>query len=125
MPTNQFADDVPNVLATTAPAGVFFESPEGELGWDGPDERFSSDKTGHCGPPRDVQVAYGIPALINVQGARGYWYGRLVPRESDWHWTGYYHDDWQLWQHDESTIVYVVHTDEPRIAFEYRRFICS
>ena len=84
MPTNQFAGDAPNVLATTVPAGLFFESPKGEMGWDGPDERISSDRDGHCGPPEEVQEAYGIPAHINVQGARGYWCWHMVPRESDW-----------------------------------------
>lgn len=103
------------------PGTVFFDHPEGELRWDGPDDRLYSLPEGHCGGP---DADFGTPALIVLEDDIGFWRYQAVRRQADWHWTGYYHDDWQIWQEDDALTIYLVHRDERRIAFEYRSFGC-
>jgi hypothetical protein len=106
---------------TVAPREPFFQHPEGWLSWDGPDGRVRSIGPSHCGIP---DPAYGVPTHISVENAIGFWGVKRVARGDDWRWTGYHHGDWQIWQGDDPTIVYVVNTREPDIAWEYRWFGC-
>jgi hypothetical protein len=107
------------------PRSVFFDHPEGELRWDGPDDRIYTLGRGHCEPPREIREDFGIPALIRLDDEVWFWFWRVLPREEGWGWTGYSHGDWQLWQGDDGWKVYLVHAQEPGAAFEYRFFLCS
>lgn len=115
-----YATQAPTVLPSTE---VFFDHPEGELQWDGPDDRVRSRKEAHCGD-YDLIEEFGTPALISVGSEAGYWLTAVVPRGSDWLWTGYYHGDWQIWQGADAFTVYLVDTAEQTAAFEYRSILC-
>ena len=115
----------PTSTPTITPANVvFFDHPEGELRWDGPDDRVTSRDRAHCGPDREVTETHGIPALISVADEYGFWFGRFVPLDDGWEWTGYHHDGWQIWQGDEPRLVYLVHPEQRGLAFEYESFGC-
>ena len=113
----------PVALATPA-RDIFFDHPEERLRWDGPDERVESMGEGHCGPGPDLKLAFGIPALIDVDEDMGFWFYGVVTRESDWGWTGYSHDEWQIWQGDDARTIYLVHAREEAFAFRYRQYHC-
>ncbi len=117
----------PVALATPA-RDIFFDDPEGRLWgadpllWDGPDDRVSSMQSGHCGS-RDPN--FGVPALISlVEDRLTFWRTHVIPREAGWRWTGYYHDEWQIWQGDDAWRIYLVTAEEPGVAFEYRFLPC-
>ncbi len=103
---------------------VFFEHPEDRLQWDGPDAAVYSLGRGHCEAPQEVRDAYGSPAVIVVGDASGFQFTAVVRREEGWRWTGYEHGDWQIWQGTDPRVAYLAHSREPRIAFEYRAFLC-
>lgn len=119
----------PTPTPTVVPARtVFFDYPKGKLRWYGPDDRVSTKGEDHCGAPPDLKRDFGIPAVIEVKGdrgLRGFWAIQIVRREDDWRWTGYYRDDWQLWQGENGRTLYLAHAEEPRIAFEYRAIGCD
>jgi hypothetical protein len=115
--------------------GVYFDHPEGELIWDGPDDRLSSLPgplsslpVEHCGPGRGLVYLFGIPSFFSTgddfDSDLFFNYGGAAERSDDWRWTGYYHDAWQLWQGDDPWTVYLVHADEDRFAFAYRTYYC-
>ena len=112
----------PTALAVTE---IFFDHPDGELRWDGPDDRVSSQDVFHCGADPDLKRDYGIPDLIVVDGLRSFFSPRSVSRGTDWAWTGYYTGDWQLWQEQDASVLYLVHAQEPRAAFEYLAALCD
>ena len=60
-----------------------------------------------------------MPGYVNAEGV-GFYGARRVQREEAWHWTGYYHNEWQIWQGNEPLILYLVNSEEPRYAYEYR-----
>ena len=125
-PTPESTPRRPGTMATPAPTvvvpgGLVFEHPEGRLRWDGPDDRVVSERWGHCSY---ADPAWGVPGLIIVGEALSFWGARAVRREPDWYWTGYSHGEWQIWQGDDASTVYLVHTRERGIAFEYRSFLC-
>lgn len=105
------------------PVSIDFDHPEGALRWDGPDDRVTSAPEGHCGNA-GLQDEFGLPVVIAVGDEFGFWLESVVGPEPSWHWTGYYHDDWQLWQGDDPGSVYLLHTREQRVAFEYLAFLC-
>ena len=117
----------PVALATPA-RDIFFDDPEGRLFgagpllWDGPDDRVSSMQSGHCGRN---DPNFGVPALISLVEVRpDFWLTHIIPREAGWRWTGYYHDEWQIWQDDDAWKIYLVTAEEPGVAFEYRAGAC-
>ena len=116
----------PVALATPA-RDIFFDDPEGRLFgadpllWDGPDDRVSSMQSGHCGRG---DPDYGVPGLIVVEDGLPFWRTHIIPREAGWRWTGYYHDEWQIWQGDDAWKIYLVTAEEPGVAFEYRASRC-
>ncbi len=117
----------PVALATPA-RDIFFDDPEGRLWgadpllWDGPDDRVSSLLSGHCGS-RDPN--FGVPALISlVEDRLTFWRTHVIPRETGWRWTGYYHDEWQIWQGDDAWKIYLVTAEGPGVAFEYQARGC-
>ena len=112
----------------TVEPSTFFDHPEGELLWDGPDDRVSTFRPakpdGHCyfddppfGLPRSLKYGDAESRL----GLTGPW---PVPSEDSWRWTGYYHGEWQIWQGDDPLAAYIVNTLDPGFAFEYRRISC-
>ena len=116
----------PVALATPA-RDIFFDDPEGRLWgadpllWDGPDDRVSSMQSGHCGRG---DPDYGVPGLIVVEDGLPFWRTHIIPREAGWRWTGYYHDEWQIWQGDDAWKIYLVTAEDPGTAFEYRASRC-
>ena len=106
----------------------FFDHPEGVLQWDGPDERVSSRDEGHCGPPREIREEYGIPALVVMEDRGVYngahWFSGIISREDGWRWTGYYHEDWQIWMGSRTIVLYLINSRHPETAFEYQNFGC-
>ena len=117
----------PVALATPA-RDIFFDDPGGRLFgaepllWDGPDDRVSSMQSGHCGRG---DPNFGVPALISLVEVRpDFWRTHIIPREAGWRWTGYYHDEWQIWQGDDAWKIYLVTAEEPGVAFEYRAGGC-
>lgn len=122
IPTPPLPPPTATPTATIVPPGtVFFVHPEGELRWDGPDDRVYSLPDGHCG---GLDPDFGTPALIVLEDDIGFWRYQPVRREAGWHWTGYYYGDWQLWQGDDALVIYLVHSDEERVAFEYQSYPC-
>ncbi|MCI0889364.1 MAG: hypothetical protein J4O04_01020 [Chloroflexi bacterium] len=116
----------PTPTITVQPS-TFFDHPEGELLWDGADDRVSTSRPepdGHCyfdhppfGLPRLIKYGDGVSRLL-LSGPRP------VPSEDSWRWTGYYRGKWQIWQGDEPLTAYIVNTLDPGYAFEYRRMSC-
>ena len=110
--------------------GVYFDHPEGELLWDGPHARLSAlfRENAHCGPGSSIVYLFGIPYFFStgddLDSDLFFNYGGTAELSDDWRWTGYYHDDWQLWQGDDPWTVYLVHPDEDRFAFVYQTYIC-
>ena len=102
---------------------LYFDHPERELTWDGPDDAVVSIPRGHCGPDQDVREVYGVPAFIRV-GERGFWYSSTSGFEATWHWTGYEYGDWQIWRGPSQESIYLVNTRKPGLAFEYRDYGC-
>ena len=124
IPTGQrIVDPIFSITPQVTPArNIFFSHPEGELRWDGPDDRVRSLLNAHC---RIAGSEFGVPALILVEDGLGFWGALLIPREEGWGWTGYSHGEWYLWQGDDALKVYLVHAQEPGVAFEYRFFLCA
>ena len=110
--------------------GIYFDHPEGELIWDGPDDRLSSlpGENAHCGPSSSLVYLFGIPSFFSTgddfESDLFFNYGGAAKRSDDWRWTGYYHDAWQLWQGDDPWTVYLVHANEDRFAFAYQTYYC-
>lgn len=124
-PTSTVEPPIHEPTATTIPpSDIFFDHPEGELLWEGPDERVMSVGRGHCEAPDEIRDAFGVPAYVTVEDLGAFWFLRVVPREHDWRWTGYYHDDWQIWQGDSGRDIYIVHARERRISFQYEAYGC-
>lgn len=114
----------PRPTPTIVPSGaVFFDHPEGDLAWDGPDDRVRSMIGAHCGND-EVTLAFGVPGYIGVGREAGFWLNGAIRAREGWHWTGYEHRDWRLMQGDDPLIIYLVNTREPRIAFVYQSFPC-
>jgi hypothetical protein len=112
----------PEVFATstpTLPVTLAFAHPAGPLVWDGPDAAVVSQAEGHCA----VETA-GPPGYINVRNDMGFWLQGAVKRDDAWHWTGYRHDDWRVFQGDDPAVLYLVHDGVPAIALRYRSFPC-
>ena len=116
---------------TIGDSEAFFDHPEGELPWNGPDDRVLTRGRDHCEAPPDILEEYGIPALVVVDGNAGFWFTRIVSRQDRWGWTGYYHGKWQIWQDSNVQVVYLnarvvflVYDGEERIAFEYEAYAC-
>ena len=111
--------------------GIYFDHPEGELIWDGPDDRLSSlpGDRAHCRPASSLVYLFGIPSIFTTDddfdsAPSFYSYRGAAEPSDDWRWTGYYHDAWQLWQGDDPWTVYLVHPDEDRFAFVYQAYPC-
>ncbi len=118
-------------LQTDIPTGTpilssafFLDHPEGELVWDGPDDRTSSITRAHCEPPTEIRMQYGIPARIEIDGERGFWYAARTTPQTTWSSTGYHHDDWQIWRGPSQESIYLINPGEPGLAFEYRDYGC-
>jgi hypothetical protein len=110
---------------TLAPSpSLRFDHPRGELRWDGPDGRVSSQPEGHCGN-YNLTAAYGVPGYIQVGKELGLWLEAAVRLEPAWHATGYHHGEWQIWQGDDPEVLYLRQAGESRIAFLYRSFPCA
>ena len=111
--------------------GVYLDHPDGELIWDGPDDRLSSlpGDRAHCRPGTSLFYLFGIPSYFstgdNFESDPLFHYEGAAEPSDDWRWTGYYHDAWQLWQGDDPWTVYLVHPDEDRFAFVYRSYTCN
>jgi hypothetical protein len=101
---------------------LHFGHPAGELRWQGPDTRVYSMLGGHCAV---TDESFGVPRFIELEDELGFWGSRQVPRQSGWHWTGYFHGDWQIWQGDDPLVIYLVNVNEEKIAWEYRSFPCA
>lgn len=101
----------------------FFDHPESELIWDGPDDRVRSRERAHCEHP-DLHEAYGIPGFIAVEEGNGYWPISAGPPADGLRWTGYHHEGWEIWQGDDPKTIYLLHNDLDDIAFEYENFGC-
>ena len=125
----------PRPEETVAPAerpndGVYLDHPEGELIWDGPDDRLSSrsGENAHCGPGSSIFYLFGVPSFFSTGDDLDrdpfFGYRGAAELSDDWLWTGYYHDAWQLWQGDDPWTVYLVHADEDRFAFVYQTYLC-
>lgn len=110
---------------------VDFDHPDGEVDWDGPDDAVVEVRTqgdDHCGAPEELRRDFGIPSVIETwdeDGVDAYWFVRAMNAESELRWTGYHHGDWQLWQGDDAQALYLIHADEPSLAFEYRSLGCD
>ena len=107
----------------------FFDHPEGQLRWDGPDDRVFSLDEGHCGPPREIREEYGIPALVVIEGdgefGDAHWFVRVTSRElASTNLSDYYHGDWQIWQDDGGDALYLINSRHPETAFEYENYGC-
>lgn len=102
---------------------TYFDHPERELTWDGPDDQVTSFPRGHCGPPREVQEIYGVPALLRF-GENGHWYRDMIDPGPTWERTGYRHNGWEIWQGENPKTIYLLHDDLDDIAFEYENFGC-
>jgi hypothetical protein len=114
----------PRPTPTIVPSGaVFFDHPEGDLAWDGPDDRVRSMIEAHCGN-YDVTQAFGVPGHIGVGREAGFWLNASIRASQGWHWTGYEHRDWRIMQGGDPFVIYLVNTREPRIAFVYQSFPC-
>ena len=96
-----------------------FDHPEGRLRWAGPDSRVSSQRSGRSGHCGLGVREFGVPAFILVEDTGEFWGAQAVARQDDWRWTGYYHDEWQIWQGEDPSKLFVVHVDEPTFGFEY------
>lgn len=110
----------PRPTAEFEQATFHFDHPDGNLSWDGPYYDFSSRVDGHCSFGDEE---FGVPGYIGTSGL-GFWGASRILRDEGWHWTGYYHGEWQIWQGGDPLVVYLVNTEEPRYAFEYRWQIC-
>lgn len=111
--------------ATIAPpAGLSFSAQDDPLIWDGSDDHVSSLARGHC-ENGDLVREFGIPASIIVDHKLGFWSARIVPRDPAWHWTGYYHGEWQIWQGHDPETAFLVYAPETRVAFEYKSAPCA
>lgn len=106
------------------PAAFYFDHPEGELIWDGLDDRASSIPRAHCEPPAEIRERYGIPARIEIDGERGFWYATRTAPQTTWNVTGYHHEGWQIWRGPSQESIYLINPDEPGLAFEYRDYGC-
>lgn len=104
-----------------SPAAIPFDHPAGKLIWDGPDDRVTSRPSAHCGFHGSM---FDAPAQIAVKDLGVYWGVDVLRRQDGWRWTGYSHDEWQIWQGGDGRIIYLVHAEERDIAFKYRNFIC-
>lgn len=102
---------------------IYFDHPEAELVWDGPDDQVTSLPNGHCGPPREVQETYGVPAFFWF-GEDGHWYNGMIDPVPTWERTGYHHDGWEIWQGENPKTIYLLHDGLDDIAFEYENFGC-
>ncbi len=102
----------------------FFDHPEDELRWAGPDDRVYSRTRQHCAAPDVLREEFGIPDLIAVEDGNGYWAIGAVPPPSGLHWTGYFHDGWEIWQGEDPKTIYLLHDELDDIAFEYENFGC-
>jgi hypothetical protein len=115
----------PRPTPTIVPPGaVFFDHPQGDLLWDGSDDRVRSMVEAHCGN-YEVTQAFGVPGYIGVGREAGFWLNGPVRARGGWHWTGYEHGDWRIMQGDDPFIIYLVNTRESRIAFVYQSFPCA
>ena len=110
----------PVIVSDKAP---FFDHPEEELVWDGPDDRVRSRERAHCEHP-DLHEAYGIPGVLVVDEEGAFWPISAGPSTDGLRWTGYHHEGWEIWQGDDPKRVYLLHDDLDDIAFEYENFGC-
>ena len=102
----------------------FFDHPEEELVWNGPDDRVYSRTRQHCAAPDVLREEFGIPDLILVEDDNGYWAVAAVPPPQGLRWTGYHHEGWEIWQAENPKTIYLLHDDLDNIAFEYENFGC-
>ena len=118
---------LPTAILTKTPVpqiASHFDHPEGELIWDGSDDRVSSIARAHCEPSSEVRQRYGIPARIEIAGERGFWYATQTAPQTTWSSTGYHHDGWQIWRSPSQESIYLINPGEPGLAFEYRDYGC-
>ena len=125
-----FEHPTPPPQGTLAALGgeIDFDHPDGEVTWEGPDERVRSIGEYHCGALPDLKEAFDLPDVITVrygEVAGSFFSPSVVRFDAKWLWTGYNHDDWQLWRDDDPSVLYVVHTSRPDVAFEYHALGCD
>lgn len=114
----------PTPTATVLPPrAVFFDQPAGRLDWGGPDSRVWSSDFDHCSNGQII-ADFGVPGNISVEPDQGFWAIGILRPSAAWHWTGYSHGDWQLWQGDDPEVVYLMYMRPPRAAFIYKSAVC-
>lgn len=105
------------------PGSVFFGHPDAEVEWDGPTPRVVSVMGGHCASP-ELEAEFAIPSLLMVEDRMAFWATGATRRDRAWRWTGYSFEQWEIWQGNDPSTVYIVSEADQRIAFEYRRVGC-
>ena len=123
-PTRQPPRPPPPTRTPLPTSSIFFDHPEDRLRWDGPDGNVYSLARGHCEAPTEIREAFGVPALIIIDDEIGFWFTRITSNVAGWNWTGYHHGEWQIWQGADPRSIYLLHSDDGQIAFEYRNFGC-
>jgi len=123
LPRTPFLTPTPTATVLP-PRAVLFGQPAGRLDWDGPDSRVWSSDFSHCSNGQII-ADFGVPGSIAVDPDQGFWAIGILQPAADWHWTGYSHGDWQIWQGDDPEVVYLMHMARPRIAFAYRSMPCA
>lgn len=69
-----------------------------------------------------------MPSLIHVKyaiGGFGFMAPTLVTRQPNLLWTGYHHGNWQLWRTGDSSVLYLIDSKRPDVAFEYHNLGCA
>lgn len=109
-------------------SNIDFRHPSGRVQWEGPDDRVSSEGEYHCGADAALKAAFHLPDVIVVKYAIdvfGFRAPTLVATQSNFAWTGYHHGDWQLWRTDDSSVLYLIDSSRPDVAFKYHNLGCK
>ncbi len=115
----------PSAPTLVALAQVIDFSPDGQVQWDGPDDRVTSTGLFHCGADPALKDALHLPDLITVKYSSGFFAPTLVTPPPNFVWTGYSHGDWQLWRTNDASVIYLVDSKRPDVAFEYHNLGCA
>lgn len=104
---------------------IDFSHPDGQVQWDGPDDRVTSTGLFHCGADPALKDAFHLPDLLAVKDSGSFFAPTLVAPPPNFVWTGYSQGDWQLWRTDRASAVYLVDSRHPDVAFEYHSLGCD
>jgi hypothetical protein len=107
---------------------VDFNALQGDVTWDGPDDRVQSIAQFHCGAASELKQRFKLPDELLVHydnGTFAYFNPTVVLSEPSWVWTGYYKSDWQVWRGNDARVLYLVKKSKPDVAFAYFASGCA